>query len=272
MLILRMPPPCTPLTEEEFLGMFQPVSTAEAVETAASSASTVEQHPSIVQQSVVQPTKQEIQEINTPLLPHTPPFNPTNGELPEINLDSLESDDDDDSMPPLIRTSNYQENTYNERMEQYNFDEHIESFEGIISNRVKKGKRMYITYTDSKNNILNVVLFIVDETKYINVNGHLIRLHDFLNVNYVKDYISVIDDVTTHAVMVDFNGYSSSMQTTTSLLMEALSDVKEAYNELNDVSSYFDFIAIGILLGMIAGSIAYICLTNSTSNYGLRLY
>ena len=129
-----MPPPCTPLTEEEFLGIFQPVSTA--VETATSSSSTVS-----TVHSVEQPTKREIQEINTPLLPHTPPFNPANGDLPEINLDSLESDDDDDSMPPLVRVSNYQENTYNERMEQYNFDEHVENFEDIVSNRVKKGKR-----------------------------------------------------------------------------------------------------------------------------------
>jgi len=266
-----MPPPCTPLMEEEFIGMLQPVSTAteRAVEASQSSSVQPVVQPTIVQSSVVQPTKQEIHEINTPLLPHTPPFNPSNGELPEINLDSLESDDDD-SMPPLIRVSNYQENTYNERMEQYNFDEHVESFEGIVSNRVKKGKRMYITYTDSKSNTLNIVLFSIDETKYINVNGHLLHLQDFMNINYAKDYISVIDDITTHAVMVDFNGYSSSMQTTTSLLMEALSDVKDAYNELNDVSSFFDFISIGILLGMIAGSLVYVCLTNS--NYGLRPY
>jgi hypothetical protein len=225
--------------------------------------------PSIVQSSVVQPTKQEIQEINTPLLPTTPPFNPYTGDLPEINLDSLESDDDD-SMPPLVRVSNYQENTYNEKMEQYNFDEHVESFEDITSTRVKKGNRMYITYSDSKSNTLNIVLFKVDETKYINANGHLIRLEDFLNVNYVKDYISVIDDITTHAIMVDFNGYSSSMKTTTPLLMEALTDVKEAYNELNDVSSFFDFISISILMGMMAGSLAYIYLNNNI--YGLRRY
>jgi hypothetical protein len=173
-------------------------------------------------------------------------------------------------MPPLVRISNYQENTYNERMEQYNFDEHVESFEDIISTRVKKGNRIYITYSDSKSNTLNIVLFKVDETKYINANGHLIRLEDFLNVNYVKDYISVIDDITTHAIMVDFNGYSSSMKTTTPLLMEALTDVKEEYNKLNDVSSFFDFISISILLGMMAGSLAYIYLNNNI--YGLRRY
>jgi hypothetical protein len=253
--------------EEEFLGILQPVSTATERAVEASQPSIIQQP--VVQPSIVQPTKQEIHEINTPLLPTTPPFNPYTGELPEINLDSLESDDDD-SMPPLIRVSNYQENTYNERMEQYNFDEHVESFEGIVSNRVKKGKRMYITYTDSKSNTLNIVLFKVDETKYINANGHIIRLQDFLNVNYVKDYISVIDDITTHAIMVDFNGYSSSMKTTTPLLMEALTDVKDAYNQLKDISSFFDFISISILLGMIAGSLVYVCLTNS--NYGLRPY